>query len=114
MAEIICAIFTGILSILCYVYVLFAAREKGPILSNTYLFASDEEKERFASDEMKNLIKAEYHMVSIVFTFLGTIFAFLTVFLLTEWKWCLYLTLILAACVLIYAVKESIKTEMNR
>lgn len=107
MSDVIFAIVTGIISIILFIYVSFTVRCKGPVLSNTYLFASKEERNKIDK-------KAEYHMVSVVFGILATIFAFLTVYILTSWNMCLYIVYALFLCVIVYAIKESIKSERNR
>lgn len=107
MSDVIFAVVTGIISVILFIYVSFTIRCKGPILSNTYLFASKEERSKIDK-------KAEYHMVSVVFGILATTFAFLTVYTITSWNACLYIVFALIICVIIYAVKESIKSEMNR
>ena len=107
MSDMFFAVITGIIAVILFIYVFFAARCKGPILSNTYLFAS--EKERSKIDK-----KAEYHMVSVVFGILAAIFAFLTVYIITDWKMCLYIVFILFACVIAYAIKEAVKSEKSR
>lgn len=107
MSDMFFAVITGIIAVILFIYVFFAARCKGPILSNTYLFAS--EKERSKIDK-----KAEYHMVSVVFGILATIFACLTMYIITSWNICLYTVFVLIICVIVYAVKESIKSEKDR
>ena len=74
MSDMFFAVIAGIIAVILFIYVFFAVRCKGPILSNTYLFAS--EKERSKIDK-----KAEYHMVSVVFGILATIFACLPTFI---------------------------------
>lgn len=86
MRDVIFAVVTGIISIVLYIYVSFTVKGKGPILSNTYLFASKEERKKIDK-------KAEYRMVSVVFGIFATIFAFLTVFILTSWNLCLYISM---------------------
>ena len=103
MSDIILAVFTGIISIGLFIYVSFTVRCKGPILSNTYLFASKEERNKIK-------IKEEYHMVSIVFGLLATIFAFLTVYIITEWAMSLYIVFVLFGCVVVYAIIEAVKS----
>lgn len=107
MSDVISGVVTGIISVILFIYVSFTVRCKGPILSNTYLFASKEEGNRIDK-------KAEYHMVSVVFGILATIFAFLTVYIITSWNICLYIVFTLVVCVIVYAIKESIKSEKNR
>lgn len=104
MNDMIFAVFTGAVSVILFIYVSFTVRCKGPVLSNTYLFASEEERSRMDK-------KAEYHMVSVVFGILAVIFAFLTVYIITSWEACLYIALVLFACVIVYAVKESVKSR---
>lgn len=104
MGNIVCGMITGLAAVVLYVYVSFTARCRGPILSNTYLFASAEERKKLD-------IKAEYHLVTVVFSILATVFAFMTVFIFTEWNWCLYVVAALIIFVLIYAIREGIKTE---
>ena len=55
-------------------------------------------------------IKEEYHMVSIVFGLLATIFAFLTVYIITEWAMSLYIVFVLFGCVVVYAIIEAVKS----
>ncbi len=107
MSDMIFAVVTGIISVILFIYVSFAVRCKGPILSNTYLFASKEERNKINK-------KAEYHMVSIVFGIAATIFAFLTAYIITSWNICLYIVFALIVCDMVYAIKESIKSEKNR
>ena len=107
MGGVICGVVTGIISVILFIYVAFAIRRKGPILSNTYLFASEEERNRIDK-------KAEYHMVSVVFGILATIFAFLTVYIITSWNTCLYIVFALVVCVMVYAIKEGVKSEKKR
>ena len=107
MSDIIFAVITALISIALFIYVSFTARGKGPILSNTYLFAVQKEREKMDK-------KAEYHIVSVVFGILAAIFAFLTVYIITDWKMCLYIVFILFACVIAYAIKEAVKSEKSR
>lgn len=107
MSDMFFAVITGIISVILFIYVFFAARCKGPVLSNTYLFASKEERSKIDK-------KAEYHMVSVVFGILAAIFAFLTVYIITLWNICLYIVWALVVCVIVYAIKEGIKTEKDR
>lgn len=65
MSDIIFAVITALISIALFIYVSFTARGKGPILSNTYLFAVQKEREKIDK-------KAEYHMVSVVFGIFGS------------------------------------------
>ncbi|GFI37932.1 hypothetical protein IMSAGC015_02121 [Lachnospiraceae bacterium] len=57
MSDVIFAVVTGIISVILFIYVSFTVRCKGPILSNTYLFASEEERNRIDKiDKRQNII----------------------------------------------------------
>lgn len=73
MSDMFFAVITGIIAVILFIYVFFAARCKGPIL----------------------------------------IFACLTVYIITSWNICLYTVFVLIICVIVYAVKESIKSEKD-
>lgn len=92
----------GLISILMLTYSFFTSKEKGPILSNTYLLATAEERRKIDKS-------AEYHLVTIVFGILGTVFLLLSLRILTSWYWINYIIGILIAYVIIYAIKEAIK-----
>lgn len=63
----IAGVICGIITLLLIVYVSFAIRQKGPVLTNTYLWSSDKEK--------KTINKAEeYHIASVVFSCLAVFF----------------------------------------
>lgn len=103
-SQVVLTIVVGLISILLLTYSFFTSKEKGPILSNTYLLASAEERKHMDKS-------AEYHLVTIVFGILGMVFLLLTIRLLTSWAWLNYIIGILIAMVIIYAIVESIKTE---
>lgn len=102
--QIVSAIIISLISILLLTYSFFTSKEKGPILSSTYLLAT--------ADERKKIDKsAEYHLVTIVFGILGMVFLLLTIRILTSWVWINYIIGVLIAIVIIYAISESIKSE---
>lgn len=104
--QFITAIIVGLISIVLLVYSYFTSKEKGPILSNTYLFASAEERKKIDKS-------GEYHLVTIVFRILGIVFLLLTTQILTSWSWLKYIIGIVIVIVIVYAIKESIKTEIK-
>ena len=83
MSDMFFAVITGIIAVILFIYVFFAARCKGPILSNTYLFASEKERSK------------------------------IDMYIITSWNICLYTVFVLIICVIVYAVKESIKSEKD-
>ena len=82
-SEIVPALISGIISVLMFAYAFFTSKEKGPILSNNYLFISKEKKEKMDK-------KLEYRRATIVFGLLGLIFLLLTLQILTIWLWLNY------------------------
>ena len=106
-SQIISGSIFGLISILLGIYVYFASKGKGPILSNSYIFASDKEKKKLD-------IKKEYKLVTIVFSSLTGIFTLLTLFIFTEIKLFLYLMWVLIIFVCIYAVIDAIKSEEKK
>ncbi len=102
--QIVSSIILALISILMLTYSYFASKEKGPILSNTYLWATPEE--RIKMDK-----SAEYHLITVVFGILGLVFLLLTIRILSSWSWINYIIGVLIAIVIIYAVTESMKSE---
>lgn len=103
-SQIVSSIILGLISILLLTYSFFASKEKGPILSNTYLLATYEERKKMDKS-------AEYHLVTVIFSILGMAFLLLTIRILSSWSWINYIIGILIAIVIIYAITESIKSE---
>ena len=102
--QVVSSIILGLLSILLLTYSFLASKERGPILSNTYLFASAKEREKIDK-------AAEYHQVTVIFGILGMAFLLLTLQILNSWSWINYVIGILIVLVIIYAIVMSIKTE---
>jgi ABC-type Mn2+/Zn2+ transport system permease subunit len=102
--QIIIGSIISLIDVLLGVYVSFTARKKGPILSNTYIWLSKEERAR--ADK-----KAEYMLVTVVFSCLTAVFAFLALYIFTLWKWPLLLMWLFIAAVVIYAIAQAAKTK---
>lgn len=106
MAQFIVGTITALISILSFIYISFTAKRKGPILSNTYLLASPEERKNIDT-------QGEYRLVTRVFGLIAFAFLFFTIFIFTEQRLFLYLTYILLAVDIIYAIYEAFHTEIN-
>ncbi len=104
--EMVPALISGILSLLMLIYALFTSKEKGPILSNNYLFTSKEEREKIDK-------KTEYHRVTVVFGILGIIFLFLAVEIITMWNWLNYFIGILVVVLILYIAKVTSDTVLK-
>lgn len=105
-SEIIPVLISGILTVLMFVYAFFASKEKGPILSNNYLFTSKEKKEKIDK-------KVEYHRVTIVFGLLGIIFLLLTLQILTMWMWLNYIMGLFIILLIAYVVKVTMEIVLK-
>lgn len=102
-SRIIFSIITAVISVVLIVYISYTMRGKGPILSNTYLWLTKEE--RLKADK-----KSEYKLVTVVFGCLSAIFALLSLNFFFEWKWASNLMWILIVFLPIYAIINAIKT----
>ena len=106
-AQVILGSFFAAITIALGIYTFFAARGKGPILSNSYLFLSKEERAKVDK-------KAEYKLVSVVFGGLTGVFLLLTVQIFTGWKFLRIPMWLLVLFLLVYAIADAIKTEMQK
>lgn len=97
MPRIILCILLGVVAIGCFIYTHFTAHQKGVILSNTYLWATKEERKQmnFAS---------EYKVVTVVFRMVGLIFTCLAAEMLTFWPGFWVASLVLTILVIGYAI----------
>jgi len=66
MALIIISIILGLFAFACLIYSIFAFHERGPILDNKYLLATDEER-RQITIQNPEITKKDYRNTAIVF-----------------------------------------------
>jgi len=99
--------FLVLTALLTGIYACFTAQEKGPILSNTYLWMS--EKERQKADK-----KAEYKLLTVIFSGLSFGFSMNAVYVFTGLRWALRLFWAAMAFVLIYALWDTVHTQVQR
>lgn len=97
----------GIPALLLAIYVSFTVRCKGPILSNGWIFLTEEQKKW----EDK---RPHYKLVSIVFGGLALAFGFISLDIFTGWSWCSIISVVLILTVLAYAIADAVKTEKNK
>lgn len=97
--------FTAAVALAAGIYASFTARRKGPVLSNSYWFS-------VLKRENANK-KAEYRLVTVVFSCLSAIFLLLTVEIFTQWPWTAALRWALIAFVLIYALADAFRTVLK-
>lgn len=103
MGEIVSGCATGFVALLLAIYVSFTVRQKGPILSNSYLWLSKAQRETVDR-------KAEYRLVSIVFGGLCGAFACLSIRIFTKASWAMWAFGALLVFVIVYAVVDACKT----
>ena len=106
-AQVVSGSITGIIAILLGVYVSFTARCKGPILSNSYIFASKDERKRID-------VKVEYKLITVIFGCLSGIFALLSLYIFTQFKWLYVLMWILIVFVIVYAIVDTVRTDITK
>jgi hypothetical protein len=100
--QLVLGILTALIALGSCVYASFTARGKGPILNNTYLWGTPEEKRR--ADK-----KAEYRQVTVVFFGLALLFGLLALQIFTLWK-VLWIPMgITVAFLVVYAVVSSVQ-----
>lgn len=97
----------GFFAIISAIYVSFTAREKGPIISNSYAWLTKEQREK--ADK-----KAEYKLLTIICSGISATFAFLTIHIFTNWNWAFYLMLICAIFIIIYAIRDTVRTAKKK
>ncbi len=97
----------GIPALLLAIYVSFTVRCKGPILSNAWIFLTEEQKKK----EDK---RPHYKLVSVVFGGLALALAFMSLWVLVDRAWCGIVSGVLIAAVLVYAIADAVKTEKKR
>lgn len=105
--KIIELIVLGVISAALLTYAFFTAQAKGPILSNTWFSLTEEERK--TADK-----SAEYHLVTVVFGLLGFVFLLMTIQVVVAWAWLSWIKGIIMVFLIVYALVESIKTEIKR
>lgn len=105
--TIVIGVITVFIAILCFIYVSFAVRQKGPILTNEWLLGTEQERKKIDK-------KASYRQVTVVFGCFGIMFAFASIFIFTEWKWSLGVVFIVTVLVIVYAMVSGIWGEIKK
>ena len=78
MALIVISILIGLIATSCLIYSIFAFHEKGPILDNKYILATDEERRRIAH-QSPEVTKKDYRTTAIGFFWISVIFYLLCI-----------------------------------
>lgn len=102
-SRIIAGSISSLIAFALGIYVSFTFRGKGSIFSNTYLWLSKEEQKK--ADK-----KAEYKLVSVIFSCLAGVFVLLALYSFTLWSWAYILMWVVIAFTIIYAIADTVKT----
>lgn len=105
--DIVAGSIIGIVAILLAVYAFFTSREKGPIISNPYVWLSEEERAKVDK-------KAEYRQLTVVFGCLALAFALLAIYMIFSWKWAFIMMWIVFAVVVVYAIVSSVRDMIRK
>lgn len=106
--TIIAGIITGTLAALCFIYVSFTAQQKGPILTNEYLFGTEQERKKIDK-------RASYHLLTGVFGCLGGMFTGAAIFIFTDKNGvCILIAITVGLASIIYAVIQSIRDKKSK
>ena len=101
MTAIVCAIIFGSIAAACFVFGGLQLCQKGPLLNNAYLYASENERERMNK-------KLYYRQSGIVFLLLSIVFALNAVQAITaNSRWFLAVGIVIAVTV-VYAIWSSV------
>ncbi len=100
----ITALFTFLISVAAFVIAYFQAKEKGPVFTNTYIYATKKERE-----EMDK--KPEYRLAKIVFMMVGIAFLLITAGCITNWIVLFIAAVAVLVSTLVYAVVQAIRSE---
>lgn len=107
MANIITAVIIGLAAMGCFVISYFQFKEKGFLFNNSYIFASNGERE--------NVDKKPYYKQSgVIFVLMGIIFSVNVVDVLLETSWLFYVTLGIIAITAAYVIISSILIEKRK
>lgn len=96
----------GIATLICGYYTSCTARQKGPILSNTYIWLSKEERKHVDK-------KAEYHLVTVIFGGLTGYLLMNTIYIFTSSTLFLIIGFLFLAFDMIYAIVDAVRTNRD-
>lgn len=101
MGNIVGAIISGIVAIVCLVISYLQFNEKGFLFNNAYIYASKQERETMDK-------KPHYKQSGIVFLMIGIIFLINVAEMILETGWLFYLVIVVAIIVIAYAIISSV------
>ncbi|MEG1781905.1 MAG: DUF3784 domain-containing protein [Oscillospiraceae bacterium] len=96
--------FVVILSALSFTAAYFQFKEKGFLLNNAYIWASEKERQTMNK-------KPHYRQSAIVFCGIGILFTLLTIEMIVKSGWLNYIIFGMVALLIVYAIVSSIVIE---
>lgn len=107
MQEIIGMIAVGLVALLCVVLGIMQLMEKGPLLNNSYTYASKSQKEKMNK-------KPLYRQSGVIFLLVGVMMGVVAVEIKLQSGWLFYVAMGLVGVTLAYAVVSSLIIVKNR
>ena len=105
--NIIGTIVLGIIAICCFVFSYMQFHEKGYLLNNAYIYASQQERETMDK-------KPHYRQSGIVFLLIGMIFLINAADLILQTDWMFYFVIVYMVLAVVYAVISSVVIEKRK
>jgi len=114
MFDIISGAVCVILSALCAVVAIATAKRRIGLIINPWAMMSKQERDREMAKFDEKGIRAEYRQQIVVFAGIAVVFAVVSVESFTGWDWVLYVALVLALLLMIYAIAAAVESSRNR
>ena len=106
MANTVGAIFLIILALICFVLGYMQINQKGILLNNAYLYASEQERQKMNK-------KPYYRQSGIIFILIGIIFILNAIEIKLRTGWLIWLVIGFVVAVLTYAIVSTVKIEQK-
>lgn len=106
MANTVGAIFLIILALICFVLGYMQINQKGILLNNAYLYASEQERQKMNK-------KPYYRQSGIIFILIGIIFILNAIEIKLRTGWLIWLVIGVVVAVLTYAIISTVKIEQK-
>ena len=107
MGNIVGAIISGIVAIVCLAISYLQFNEKGFLFNNAYIYASKQERETMDK-------KPHYRQSGIVFIMIGIIFIINAVEMIINTGWLFYMVIAVACIAVVYAIVSSVVIERSQ
>ncbi len=106
MDNILGAVVLFVVAIACFVLSIFQFKQKGFLLNNAYIYASEE------SENMDK--KPYYRQTGIVFIFTGIVFLITAIEMIVYSMWLFYTAIVVAIIAVVYAIVSSVVISTSR